>query len=98
MKVYIPIYYSIYKTNLKKFQFTLDSQMQDILNSYYNRMNKQILYDIAIYLISVSCPVSIFSFLLYQCIKTIKKKFGIFCLISACTKTFKELFGFCGIC
>jgi len=35
--IYIPLY-SIYKTNLKKHQFTLDSQMQDILNSYNKRM------------------------------------------------------------
>ena len=83
--IYISLY-SIYKTNLKKFQFTLDSQMQDILNLYNKRMNEQILYDIAIYLLSISCSVSIFSNLI------------IIYINSDNTKTIKELFGFCGIC
>ena len=83
--IYISLY-SIYKTNLKKFQFTLDSQMQDILNLYNKRMNEQILYDIAIYLLSISCSVLIFFPLINICINTDN------------TKTIKELFGFCGIC
>jgi hypothetical protein len=83
--IYISLY-SIYKTNLKKFQFTLDSQMQDILNLYNKRMNEQILYDIAIYLLSISCSVSIFFLLINIYINRDN------------TKTIKELFGFCGIC
>ena len=83
--IYISLY-SIYKTNLKKFQFTLDSQMQDILNLYNKRMNEQILYDIAIYLLSISCSVLIFFPLINKYINTDN------------TKTIKELFGFCGIC
>ena len=83
--IYIPLY-SIYKANINKFQFTLDSQMQDILNSFNKRLKNQIFYDIAIYLLSISCSASIFSFLIYINVDSVN------------TKTIKELFGFCGIC
>jgi hypothetical protein len=72
--IYFIIYftlYSLHKIKMKRIQFTLDAQMQSILNSFY-KDNKQKLYDIAIYLISISI-VPIFILLIIEYTKVIKK-------------------------
>jgi hypothetical protein len=68
--IYITLY-SLHKKKMKRIQFTLDAQMQSILNSFY-KDNKQKLYDIAIYLISISI-VPVFILLINEYIKSIKK-------------------------